>query len=385
MRSGLWIPAVVLAVGLATVAPGQDSDVEAPGRRLATAQADHAHRSYARCLETATAFRDAVHAFVAAPSDEGLATARRAWIAARDVYGTTEVLRFQDGPIDNRKTGVETWLNAWPVDESYIDRVPGAPAPGIIQDTDRFPNLSTTLLTFANEKGGEANVSIGWHAAEFLLWGQDLDPDGPGTRPFTDYVVGEDDDAARRGVYLRLVADLIVEHLTQLRDAWAPDVSDNYRATFLTLPDRDVVTKMLTGMVVLSGFEMAGERMAVAYETQDQEDEHSCFSDTTHRDFIANQAGIAAVWHGVDGRPGLAGHAARVAPAAAAEVTARIAAATQAIAAIPAPFDTAVRGDDDAPGRRAVLAAIVALEQQAEALAALGLELELRIPLRPGG
>ncbi|MCB0972441.1 MAG: hypothetical protein KDA97_13125, partial [Acidimicrobiales bacterium] len=55
----------------------------------------------------------------------------------------------------------------------------------------------------------------------------------------------------------------------------------------------------------LSAGELAGERIAVAYETQDQEDEHSCFSDNTMADVIGNAAGIrlayTADWDGVDG------------------------------------------------------------------------------------
>ncbi len=348
------------------------------------AYAAHVHARYTACVELAGNLRTRIEQFLDAPDAERLDEARSAWLAAREVYGTTEVFRFYEGPIDNRRDGVETWLNAWPVDEAFIDRVEGAPARGIIQDTERFPNLSGALLTLANERGGEANICIGWHAIEFLLWGQDLFDDGPGRRPFTDYVMGEDVDAPRRRQMLDVTSALLLEHLRQLAAAWAPD-ADNYRRGFEQAAPRDSLQKILTGMVVLSGFEMAGERLAVAYETQGQEDEHSCFSDNTHRDFVANQRGVVAVWCGAGDRPGFRTFARGRAPEAAAEIDRLVAASLAAVEAIPAPFDQAVQGDDNAPGRQAILEAIEALEVQAEALAALGLELGYRIPLKPSG
>jgi putative iron-regulated protein len=140
-------------------------------------------------------------------------------------------------------------------------------------------------------------------------------------------------------------------------------------------------------MTVLSGFEMSGERMAVAYETRDQEEELSCFSDTSHVDMIANQEGILAVYRGTGpgtSGPGLRELARAVDADLAAEIDARLTASLEALRAIPPPFDRAIQGPDDSPGRRAVLAAVEALEAQAESLAALGLLLGSDIPLVPG-
>lgn len=352
--------------------------------RVVLGYADRILACYEDSVRTAAQLRTAAHELVRSPTDANLEAARAAWIAARDVYGTTEVFRFQDGPIDNRKDGVETWLNAWPIDESYIDRVAGGPAKGgIIQDRQRFPNLNATALTYANERGGETNVSVGWHAVEFLLWGQDLDADGPGRREAAAFDPGRDEDAERRGQYLEITTDLLVQHLGRLVDAWSAE--GTYRKQMLSAPANDALRKMLQGMVVLSGFEMAGERLAVAYETRDQEEEHSCFSDTTHRDFIANQLGIRAVWSGSGDNPGLRTLAMRDHPDTARAIDRAIERSLAAARQVPAPFDRAVRGEDDGPGRSAVLELIQALEEQAELLAAFGLDLGMTIALRPGG
>jgi len=372
-----WLAALaVLCVRLLA----QDADPLA--RSIVRAYADSILARYEDSLRAAERLRDANGALVGEPTEARLEAARARWIEARDVYGTTEVFRFQDGPIDNRRDGVETWLNAWPIDESYIDRVAGAEASGIIQDAKRFPHLNAMALTYANERGGETNVSVGWHAVEFLLWGQDLFADGPGRRRAAEFDAGVDQDAHRRGQYLVIASELLVEHLGRLVRAWSE--SGPYRHSMLEDPPADTLRKMLQGMVILSGFEMAGERLAVAYETKDQEEEHSCFSDTTHRDFIANQRGIRAVWRGTGEQPGLRALAMRDHEGTARAVDAAIESTLAAAQSVPAPFDQAVLGDDDQPGRRAVLALIQALEAQAELLAALGLEFGMTIALRPG-
>ncbi|MEM7203160.1 MAG: imelysin family protein [Planctomycetota bacterium] len=354
--------------------------------RVVADYARFAHDVYEQAEAGAVAMRASVTAFLAEPSEMTLAAARQAWTEARRTYGVTEVLRFYDGPIDHPRHGVETYLNAWPVDEAYIDYVVGSPDAGIVNDVERYPQLSAALLTIANERGGEASICLGWHAIEFLLWGQDLSADGPGARLPRDYQLGAAPRAERRRVFLGLATDLLVEHLAKVRNAWAPE-QDNYRAEFVADPAR-AVARMLTGMTVLSGFELSGERLAVAYETQDQEQEHSCFSDTTHQDLAANQRGIAAVYFGGGAgaeRAGLQQLAARVDASAAADVAACIRRSAECLRQIPAPIDQAMLGPDDAPGRRAILAAIQALEDQAEALAALALSMDVRVPLTPGG
>jgi len=390
MRAPPWFLAAALfalageprALGL-----GDDRALDDLQRQAAQHYAEYAHRSYARSAELARQLQAAIDAFLAEPTAEGLAAARAAWLEGRAVYGMTEVLRFYGGPIDDPERGVETLVNAWPLDEAYIDAVAGAPDAGIVNDPARYPYLDRAVLTMLNERAGEANISIGWHAIEFLLWGQDTRADGPGARSHEDYVAGQGRNAARRGEYLRICAGLLVEHLELVRDAWAPG-ADNYRAAFLATPPRDSLRRVLAGMAILSGFEMAGERLAVAYETRDQGEEHSCFSDSTHVDFVADQLGILAVYRG-DGL-GLSGtgvrELARAAdPELARELDLQLDASLAALRAMPVPFDQALQGADDAPGRQAVHAALLALERQSETLAALALVLGYEIALEPGG
>jgi putative iron-regulated protein len=371
-----------LAIASAAQAPPVADHAELQ-RDVVRCHAAWCHELYAESVRRAHALATAVDALLATPGERALAAARAAWCDARTVYCRTEVLRFQGGPIEP----LEPLLNAWPIDEAFVDYVAGAPDAGIVADPRGYPSLGGAVLRLANERGGEANVTVGWHAIEFLLWGQDLAADGPGRRPFTDYVAGQGRHAERRGEYLRTVCAALLQDLTTVRDAWAPD-RDNHRRAF-ERDERAAVRAMLTGACVLTAFELTGERLTVALETRDQEQEHSCFSDTTTADLVANQAGIEALLRGRadgDGKgPGLlalvAAHDRALARFAADAVTAT----TRAIAAIPAPFDQAFLGDDDAPGRRAIRAAIEALEQQTEALQLVGKRFGHDLPLQPGG
>jgi putative iron-regulated protein len=174
----------------------------------------------------------------------------------------------------------------------------GAPEAGIINDAGA--TISGEALAGLNEAGGEKNIATGYHAIEFLLWGQDMDPNGPGARPHTDFVEGEGGTAAnqgRRKQYLGAVSALLEEHLTQVKDAWAPG-QENYRAEFEAASREEALRRILTGMIVLSGFETGGERLQAALDSGEQEDEHSCFSDNTHRDMVQDVVGVRNVWLG---------------------------------------------------------------------------------------
>lgn len=252
--------------------------------------------SYEDSLSSAEDLDATLVALVDAPTEQALTDARDAWLDAREPYLQTEVYRFYDGPIDNPTDGPEGLINAWPLDENYIDYVDGDDTAGIINDTE--VTIDAATLEGLNEAGGEKNIATGYHAIEFLLWGQDMSTTGAGERPYTDYLTGEGATAAngdRRGEYLLVTSDLLLTHLGQINDAWATDAA--YRTNFEADPE-GAFENILTGMIVLSGFETGGERLQAALDSGDQEDEHSCFSDNTHRDMIQDIQGVLNVWTG---------------------------------------------------------------------------------------
>ncbi len=346
--------------------------------------ADGVYASYGASRSSAVTMKTAIEAFLADPTDATLTTAKDAWVAARTPYGVTEAFRFYGGPIDDEQDGPEGAINGWPLDEQYIDYTVDSPDSGIIADTGNFPEITAEALAEANEQGGEANLSTGWHAIEFLLWGQDLSTTGAGVRPVTDYTTGP--NAERRKAYLAAVTDLLVDDLTSVTEAWAPD-ADNYRADFVAQDPSTSLTDMITGMGELSRGELAGERMNVAYEGRDQENEHSCFSDNTTADLDANATSVQDVWLGTypgasDG-PGLVTLVTSIDAALAQRVTDEIAASIAEIDKIPAPFDQHLTADapDDGPGRTAIRTAIDLLGAQTDSIVAaakaLGIDVEV--------
>lgn len=336
---------------------------------VATHYAALVHANYSDTLAAAQELQAAIKAFVAAPSADGLAAARKAWLGAREFYGQTEAFRFYGGPIDDDK-GPEGQINAWPLDEAYVDYVQGKPKAGLINNP-KFKITKTNLAKF-NERGGEENISSGWHAIEFLLWGQDLSETGPGNRSFEDYVDGKAPHADRRRQFLTVATELLVDDLAFLVKSWAPG-QKNYRARF-EKGGKESVRKIIVGLGSLSRGELSGERMEVALNSQDQEDEHSCFSDNTHRDIVANATGIQNVWLGQykqrDGSllqgPGVRDLVAAKKADLAEKTTTQIAASVAGAEAIPAPFDRAIA--KGSTGRPAIEKTVASLVEQSKLL-----------------
>lgn len=355
-------------LGLALSAGAQAQTAATPAS-VATHYAELVHANYSDTLAAAQDMQAAIAAFVAAPSAEGLAAARKAWLQAREFYGQTEAFRFYGGPIDDDK-GPEGRINAWPLDEAYVDYVQGKPKAGLINNP-KFKITKANLAKF-NERGGEENISSGWHAVEFLLWGQDLSETGPGNRSFEDYVDGKTPNADRRRQFLTVATALLVDDLTSANKAWLPG-QKNYRARF-EKGGKESVRKIIVGLGSLSRGELAGERMEVALNSQDQEDEHSCFSDNTHRDIVTNALGIQNVWLGqYKKRDGslLQGPSVRDLVAAskadlAEKTSAQLASSLAAAESIPAPFDRAIA--KGAPGRPAIEKTIASLVEQSKLL-----------------
>ncbi|MCH2229696.1 MAG: hypothetical protein MK105_05070 [Crocinitomicaceae bacterium] len=261
--------------------------------------ADQAFAVYSDSYDQAVELQTSIATFVSNPTQLNFDAAKQAWLDSRESYGQSEIFRFVDGPIDNPADGPEGLVNAWPMDEAHVDYVDGNATAGIINDLAGYPTINPTSLVSANEFGGETNVSLGYHAIEFLLWGQDLSAATAGTRPYTDFVVGGTaSNQARRGEYINICADLLVGALEQVKNEWDPAVSNNYRNTWLSMDNTTALRKMFNSIRVMAGTELSGERMYTAYDNMDQEDEHSCFSDNTHRDIALNAQGIENLYLG---------------------------------------------------------------------------------------
>ena len=309
----LTIATSVLATFLGTAAY---SGVNTTKAAVLENYANIAEAKYSDSLATAKRLQAAVDAFLAAPSAEGLEAAKAAWLASRVPYQQSEVYRFGNAIVDDW----EGKVNAWPLDEGLIDYVDasyGGPSDenefavlNVVAndsfqlggDTIDAASITPALLedTLQEADGVEANVATGYHAIEFLLWGQDLNGhgSGAGARPWTDYASGDactNGNCDRRGAYLKAATDLLVSDVEWMAAQWA--AGGDARSTLMA--DEDVgIVAILTGMGSLSYGEQAGERMRLGLMLNDPEEEHDCFSDNTHNSHYYDGLGVQNVYLG---------------------------------------------------------------------------------------
>ncbi|HXJ02440.1 MAG TPA: imelysin family protein [Micropepsaceae bacterium] len=279
------------------------------------AYSDLAHAMYEDSFSTAKALQTAVNAFLGDPTAAKLGAARSAWKAARIPYLQSEGFRFGNAVVDEW----EGEVNSWPLDEGLIDYV--AASYGKTSDENPLYTLNVIankqirvgakqlnasvidkklLRQLQHAQGVEANVATGYHAIEFLLWGQDLHGTGPGAgeRPASDYDVKActHGNCDRRAQYLKAATDLLVDDMAVMSANWAD--GGKARKEFAAKGQNGGLSTILTGIGSLSYGEMAGERMKLGLILHDPEEEQDCFSDNTHNSHYYDQLGITEIWGG---------------------------------------------------------------------------------------
>jgi len=309
------LPALLLTAAL-TLSPAHAAPAPGPAAAVVlTVYGDIAQAMYEDSLNTAKALQTSVVAFLADPTAAKLNAARAAWKAARVPYSQTEGYRFGNAIVDEW----EGKVNSWPLDEGLIDYVDASY--GKTSDENPLYTLnviankqvrvgakavnaavidSALLRQLQEAQGVKANVATGYHAIEFLLWGQDLHGTGPGAgeRPVSDYdqKACTHGNCDRRAAYLKTATQLLVEDLTEITADWA---AGGKARTELAAkgPDGGLAT-ILTGLGSLSYGEMAGERMKLGLLLHDPEEEQDCFSDNTHNEHFNDELGMTEIWRG---------------------------------------------------------------------------------------
>lgn len=355
--------------------------------------------TYEDALTTAKALDKAVDALIATPSAQTLDAARAAWKVARNPYQQTEVYRFGNPVVDDW----EGRVNSWPLDEGLIDYVaanygtesdentlytanvianPSIEINGTKVDASQ---LTPQFLSGTLQQAGdiEANVATGYHAIEFLLWGQDLNgtKPGAGARPYTDFdtkaCTGGHCD--RRAAYLKSASTLLVSDLEEMVGNWKPGGAA--RAVVTDADPREAIGVIFTGMGSLSYGELAGERMKLGLLLHDPEEEHDCFSDNTHMSHLMDAVGIRDAYLGsytrIDGStvsgPSVQSLVKAADPAVDAELSAKLDTTIAKMQAMKAraeggeAYDQQI-GEGNAEGNAAVQAAIDALIDQTKSI-----------------
>ncbi len=320
----LLLPAAIAAAVMSPLTPvaisqasAATATVEAQANSVNTHYADIAEAVFADSLSAAKQLQQAINTLLDAPTDANLAAAREAWVAARVPYQQSEVYRFGNAIVDDW----EGKVNAWPLDEGLIDYVNTShygtesdfngwysaniianPKLNIGGKSVDASTIDKTLLaeTLHEIDGVEANVATGYHAIEFLLWGQDLNGTnkGAGNRPASDFDTDNcsNGNCERRRDYLKAATELLIDDLTEMADAWK--AGGEARKQLMAKGELGGLATITTGMGSLSYGELAGERTKLGLMLHDPEEEHDCFSDNTHWSHYYDALGIRNAYLG---------------------------------------------------------------------------------------
>jgi putative iron-regulated protein len=225
-------------------------------------------------------------------------------------------------------------------------------------------------------------VTTGWHAIEFLLWGQANAPGEPGDRPVTDFLPGQPNNDRRRA-YLKLVSDMLIEDLHYLVESWDPKNRNVYAGAFRLLNQREALGRIMNGVALLAGQELATTRLAGALDSGARDALTSPFSETSYQDLVFALYGFQNVWTGDQGgetRPGLGLLIGRVDPALAQKIGHAFDHAEQSVAALRTPLDReTLPAPPDSPARQDAERAIADLKRLASLVRDAGLKLGVQV------
>ena len=367
-----------------------------------------ARASYGDSLLSATELDQAINNLLESPSSQTLLNAQEAWQAARIPYQQTEAFRFGNSVVDEW----EGRVNSWPLDEGLIDYT--ADSYGSESDFNYFYSanvianeiidlggitVDAAMITpellaedLHEVDGVAANVATGYHAIEFLLWGQDLNGTNPGAgnRPATDYSLENcsNGHCDRRRDYLKAASVLLINDLEEMVGNWQ-EGGAAYQDLMRKGPQGGLAT-MLTGMGSLAYGELAGESIRLGLLLNDPEEEHDCFSDNTHFSHYYDARGIQNVYLGeyqrVSGElvsgPSLSDLILQQSPALSAEMMARLESTEMAMTELLTQaqkgntFDVLI-GRDSAEGEEVITRIVNALMEETRTIEKIINELSL--------
>ena len=197
---------------------------------------------------------------------ENLNLSKQAWLNAHSAYELTTLHRYYATQLMGEQDSLalmqlQYQINHWPIVPGYIDYVDGYPDSGIVHDIN--VNLDADSLREQHGSFDVSEVTLGFHAIEFLLWGYDADSVA---RPATDFdavleltpkeiesgYTLEQLSNNRRRLFLTVVADTLVKDFLAVQSLWLaekPSISqriESISGTELIVILADSMSAMLT-------------------------------------------------------------------------------------------------------------------------------------------
>jgi len=177
--------------------------------------------------------------FLEFPSQSLLLQLQGTWNSAHQLFSACLIYQ-QPIPFSFETTFLTTLnqIESWPIQGGYIDYLQGYEHTGLINDLTVDINLP--VLKEQHKLTDSFDVSLGFHALEFILWGDTLErssDDFEASEPDFSNIGYETNAKNRRRAYLLAVVSQIDDQVAQLQSRW--DSADNsFSSTLSTMTDQ---------------------------------------------------------------------------------------------------------------------------------------------------
>lgn len=285
-------------------------------------------RKYTDSYKAAVELQQSIESFLKSPTEDNLSKAKSSWLKARANFEETKVDRSFQGPIalysQDIQERLQRRINPWPLNDAAIDYVRKDLHAGMINDPQVILNKEVLIKKSSVEE--ELGGVTGYPAIEFLLWGQvlkksekkgsiqrDYEAIGDlkknfllwgqafnsqelakvpphsffetGRRLALDYAPGNVIKDRRR-LYLKIVADLLVEDLKAVVDSLK-----------LIINGKDDLQRILFGLANASNYELATKNIYAVIFYDGHIYTQSMISGTAQQEFQYDIIGMIEAYH----------------------------------------------------------------------------------------
>lgn len=244
-------------------------------------------------IDKSAALSECIDDFLARPTDPGLEKCRNAWLESHEAYLKGRFFaRLAAGQSDRASAvadELEFAIDAWPIEEGYLDGLEAYPTSGIVNDLT-VP-IDEASLRKQHGLTDRTEVALGFHPLEFLLWRKRADDFLRATEltdeQRADGMTLADLPADRRRALVQLIARLLTHDIELEFEPLATPTPREYAEDMHSMNVR-----------VVYGCSAAWRRLRgdlVLYTAGGPEGRHSRFSGSSARDLRSRAEAVASL------------------------------------------------------------------------------------------
>lgn len=268
---------------------------------------DLAQQQFSSTCSSVKQLQQAVQKFVSQPSEEGLSSVKTEWLSSHNHYASTQLFRninIKHPVLDHSNTDpvqhtLAVRIDQTPILPGYIDEIEGYPNSGYVFST---LSIDRTTLNKEHQFADSAYVAMGFHAIEFLLWGEN----NRTHQAFSALPAAESESTnndlslfkVRRSELLSLTTSMLAEDLNTLCAEW--DANTGFYATTLQSLSADEQSAEINAATeqLISNLQISTAKVRQATDNNEESIEiepHSEFSHSDKDDIQAQTATLKAL------------------------------------------------------------------------------------------